>query len=44
MTEIIFPRILFRLQYKLLRELPIDTVVKQNSTLQLYGDVVLMAN
>ncbi len=31
-------------QYKLLRELPVNTVVKQNSTLQLYGDVVLMAN
>jgi hypothetical protein len=42
--EIIFPRILFRLQYKLLRELTVNIMVKQNSTLQLYGDVVLMAN
>ena len=25
-------------------ELPVDIVVKQNSTLQLYGNVVLMAN
>jgi hypothetical protein len=38
------PRTLFRLQYKLLRELIVDIVVKQNSTLPLYGDVVLMAN
>jgi hypothetical protein len=42
--EIIFPQILFLLQYKLLRELPVDIVVKQNSTLQLYGNVVLMEN
>jgi hypothetical protein len=39
----VLPPILFRLQYKLLRELPIDDVEKQNSTLQLYGNVVLMA-
>ncbi len=38
------PPNIFRLQYKLLRELPIDIVVRQNSTLQLYGDVVLLAN
>jgi hypothetical protein len=43
MIEIIFPRTLFRLQYKLLRELIVNIVVKQNSTLPLYGDVVLMA-
>jgi hypothetical protein len=44
MIEIIFPRTLIRLRYELLRELIFDIVVKQNSTLLLYGDVVLMAN
>ncbi len=36
----VLPSILFQLKYKLLRELPIDNV--GNSTLQLYGNVVLM--
>jgi hypothetical protein len=39
----VLPPILFRLLYKLLRELPIDDMEKQNSTLQPYGNVVLMA-
>ncbi len=37
----VMPPILFRLQYKLLRELPVEDM--GNSTLQPYGDVVLMA-
>jgi hypothetical protein len=37
----VLPPILFWLQYKLLRELPINDV--ENNTLQPYGNVVLMA-
>jgi hypothetical protein len=39
--EDVLPPILFWLRYKLLRELPVDDV--GNSTLQPYGNVVLMA-
>jgi hypothetical protein len=39
----ILPPILFRPIYKLLRELAVDDVERQNSTLQPYGDVILMA-
>jgi hypothetical protein len=43
MRQHVLPPKLFRLRYKLLRELSVDDVEKQNSTLQPYGDVVLMA-
>ena len=44
MRELVLPLILFQLQQQLLRELPINIVEKQNSILQPYGNVMLMAN
>jgi hypothetical protein len=44
MRELVLPIILFLLQLKLQRELPVDNVEKQNSILLPYGGVVLMAN
>jgi hypothetical protein len=44
MRELFLPLILFQLQQQLLRELPVNIVEKQNSILQPYGDVMLMAN
>ncbi len=44
MRELVLPLILFQLQQQLLRELLVNIVEKQNSILQPYGDVMLMAN